>query len=57
MWGVPTFIVDDQAVFIRFMHRATDGADPATSVSTIERSVDLVGWTDLNEFKHTALPR
>jgi hypothetical protein len=57
VWGVPTFVVDDQAVFIRFMHRATDGADPATSIATIERSVDLIGWTDLNEFKHTSLPR
>ncbi len=56
VWGVPTFIVDDQAVFIRFMHRATDGADPAASISTIERAVDLIGWTDLNEFKHTAVP-
>jgi hypothetical protein len=57
VWGVPTFVVDDQAVFIRFMHRATDGANPATSISAIERAVDLVGWTDLNEFKHTSLPR
>ena len=57
VWGVPTFVVDDQAVFIRFMHRATNGADPAASVSTIERAVDLIGWTDLNEFKHTSLPR
>ena len=57
VWGVPTFIVDDQAVFIRFMHRAADGADPAASIDTVERAVDLVGWTDLNEFKHTAVPR
>ena len=57
VWGVPTFIVDDQAVFIRFMHRAADGADPTASISTVERVVDLIGWTDLNEFKHTAVPR
>ena len=57
VWGVPTFIVDDQAVFIRFMHRSAEGADPASSISTIERAVDLISWTDLNEFKHTALPR
>jgi len=57
VWGVPTFIVVDQAVFIRFMHRATDGADPAASINAVERAVDLIGWTDLNEFKHTAVPR
>jgi hypothetical protein len=57
VWGVPTFVVDDQAVFIRFMHRATKGSDPATSISAIERAVDLISWTDLNEFKHTSLPR
>jgi hypothetical protein len=57
VWGVPTFIVGDQAVFIRFMHRATDGAEPAVSIDSIERAVDLIGWTDLNEFKHTSVPR
>ncbi len=57
VWGVPTFLVDDQAVFIRFMHRAADGADPAASIATVERALDLIGWTDLNEFKHTAVPR
>jgi 2-hydroxychromene-2-carboxylate isomerase len=57
VWGVPTFIVGDQAVFIRFMHRATDGAEPAASIDSIERAVDLIGWTDLNEFKHTSVPR
>ena len=58
VWGVPTFIVDDQAVFVRFMHRATTGADAAESITTIERTVDLrTGWPDLNEFKHTSIPR
>jgi hypothetical protein len=57
VWGVPTFIVGEQAVFIRFMHRAADGAEAATSIETIERAVDLVSWTDLNEFKHTSLPK
>jgi hypothetical protein len=57
VWGVPTFIVGDQAVFIRFMHRAADGAEPAASIETIERAVDLISWTDLNEFKHTSLPK
>jgi protein-disulfide isomerase-like protein with CxxC motif len=58
VWGVPTFIAGDEAVFIRFMHRAAAGADPDMSVRTIERVLDLVtGWVDLNEFKHTSLPR
>jgi protein-disulfide isomerase-like protein with CxxC motif len=58
VWGVPTFIAGDEAVFIRFMHRAAVGADPDTSVRTIERALDLVtGWVDLNEFKHTSVPR
>jgi hypothetical protein len=57
VWGVPTFIVDDQAVFVRLMHRAPDGADPAESISTVDRVVELLGWPDLNEFKHTSIPR
>jgi len=55
VWGVPTFIVDDQAVFVRLMHRPAGDADEATR--SIERVVDLLGWTDLNEFKHTSIPR
>jgi hypothetical protein len=58
VWGVPTFVVGDQAVFVRHLHRASAGADPAKSIDTVERTVDLVtGWTDLNEFKHTSIPR
>jgi hypothetical protein len=57
VWGVPTFLVGDQAVFIRFMHRAPLGADSAASTQTIERILDLIGWVDLNEFKHTSIPR
>jgi hypothetical protein len=53
---VPTFVANDQAVFIRLMHRP-DG-DAAVAISTIERVVDLVaGWPDLNEFKHTSIAR
>jgi hypothetical protein len=35
VWGVPTFVVGDDAVFVRLME-APDG-DPATSVRTVER--------------------
>ncbi|MBO0691446.1 MAG: DsbA family protein [Acidimicrobiaceae bacterium] len=58
VWGVPTFVAGDQAVFVRHMQRSKAGADPEASIRTIERTVDLVtGWTDLNEFKHTSIPR
>jgi hypothetical protein len=58
VWGVPTFVAGDQAVFVRFMDRSPVGADPAGSIRTIERTVDLLtGWTELNEFKHTSIQR
>jgi hypothetical protein len=58
VWGVPTFIAGEEAVFIRFMHRSPEGSDAAESIRTIERAVELVGgWTDLNEFKHTSIKR
>lgn len=58
VWRVPTFIAGDQAVFVRLMDRSPAGADSAASIRTTERVVDLVtGWPDLNEFKHTTLPR
>jgi len=58
VWGVPTFIVGDQAVFVRLMDRSPLGADAEASRRAIERTVDLVsGWTELNEFKHTSIQR
>jgi hypothetical protein len=56
VWGVPTFIVGPQAVFVRWMHRPNGDATMATS--TIERALTLLGeCPELNEFKHTSLPR
>ncbi|HUQ39192.1 MAG TPA: DsbA family protein [Acidimicrobiales bacterium] len=56
VFGVPTFIAGEQAVFVRLMHRPAGDAEVART--TIERVLDLVtGWPDLNEFKHTSLPR
>jgi hypothetical protein len=56
VWGVPTFIVDDQAVFVRLMDRAGD--DPAASIRSVDRILDLLtGWPELNEYKHTSIPR
>jgi hypothetical protein len=56
MFGVPTFVVDDQAVFVRIMSRPR--GDAALARSTIEQVVNLiVSSPDLNEFKHTAVRR
>jgi hypothetical protein len=55
VWGVPTFIVDDRAAFVRLMNRPH--GDAAVARGTIERVVDTLAWVDLNEFKHTSIPR
>ena len=55
VWGVPTFIVGDRAAFVRLMDRPKGDVEHATR--SIERVVDLLGWTELNEFKHTSIPR
>jgi hypothetical protein len=56
VWGVPTFIVGDQAAFVRFMDRPAGDTERATR--TIERTLDLLGgWPELNELKHTSIPR
>jgi hypothetical protein len=58
VWGVPTFISGDEAVFVRLMDRAPAGTDPASSRRSIERVVELLdGWPELNEFKHTGIKR
>ena len=57
VFGVPTFIAGDEAVFVRVMHRFADDVD--YSRRTVERIVGdlLVGWHDLNEFKRTTIAR
>jgi 2-hydroxychromene-2-carboxylate isomerase len=56
VFGVPTFIAADRAVFVRLMKRPE--GDAALATTTIERVLDLVtGWVDLNEFKATTIPR
>ena len=54
VWGVPTFIVDDAAVFVRLLKRA-DG-DAELAIGTIERLLDQIEWPILNELKHTSVP-
>ena len=53
VWGTPTFIVGDAAVFVRLMEKSRDGAD---SVRVVERILDTIDWPILNEFKHTSVP-
>jgi hypothetical protein len=56
VFGVPTFISDDDAVFVRVMNRPMGNSELA--ISTIDRVVDLLeGWPELNEFKHTKVLR
>jgi hypothetical protein len=54
VWGVPTFIVADRAVFVRLLHGAR--GDGATAIDTVERILDQIDWPLLNEFKHTSIP-
>jgi 8-oxo-dGTP pyrophosphatase MutT (NUDIX family) len=49
VFGVPTFIVDDVATFIRFMSRG--------ELADLDRALELLTWHDMNEFKRTRLPR
>ena len=54
MFGVPTFIVDDRAVFVRLMSRPM--GDAGLGRRTIDGVLDLFDtMPDLNEFKHTKL--
>ena len=55
VWGVPTFLTEDgHAVFVRLMDRPRDADHARTS---IDRIVTLLGWPELNEYKHTSLSR
>lgn len=56
VWGVPTFVQGDRAVFVRLMERPRGDGDLATR--TIDKVVRLLGdFPELNEFKHTSLKR
>ena len=48
VFGVPTFVAHGQATFVRFMERG--------NVDDLERMLDLLAWSNLNEFKRTTLP-
>lgn len=54
-FGVPTFVIDDDAVFVRYMDPPTGDADESTRI--ISSILDLMRTEpELNEFKHTRLP-
>lgn len=51
-FGVPTFVVGDDATFVRYMKPPTE--DDAASIAVIESLVSLMtNQPELNEFKHT----
>ena len=49
VFGVPTFIVGERAAFVRLMDRSNAGE--------VDQVLDLMEWTELNEFKHTSVER
>ena len=49
MFGVPTFAVDDRAVFVRLMERDVP--------EDVDRVLELFAFARLNEFKYTRIPR
>jgi hypothetical protein len=56
VWGVPTIIAGERAVFVRLMNGPN--GDAQKSRTTIERLVSLLrDWPELNEFKHTSTSR
>lgn len=56
VWGVPTFITNGQAAFVRLMDRP--GGDTELAERSITRVLTLLTEAPtLNEFKHTSIPR
>ena len=54
-FGVPTFVVNDQATFVRYMDEPS--GDAQTSVELITTLVNMMALQPaINEFKHTQLP-
>jgi hypothetical protein len=56
VFGVPTFVINDRAVFVRLLHRPSGDGEVARS--TIDRVLALAtGFPELNEYKFTTIPR
>jgi hypothetical protein len=55
VFGVPTFVTGERAVFVRLMQRP---ASSEAARSTLDRLLTVVAdWPDLNELKATKIPR
>jgi len=55
VFGVPTFLVDGQAAFVRLLSRPGDDAGAARAL--VEQIVQMVGQQPtINELKHTTVP-
>ncbi|MHB8498296.1 MAG: DsbA family protein [Acidimicrobiales bacterium] len=56
VFGVPTFILGDDAAFVRLMTRPL--GDTAVARTTVDRILELIGGQpELNELKHTRITR
>ena len=54
VWGVPTFIMGERAVFVRLMNRPQGDAMRASE--TIDEIIQLIERRpEINEFKYTSL--
>jgi predicted DsbA family dithiol-disulfide isomerase len=49
VFGVPTFIDGEEAVFVRFMERH--------KLEDLDKVIDMISWTNVNEFKRAKVPR
>lgn len=49
VFGVPTFIAGDEAVFVRFMER--------NRPDDLRRVIEMLDWVTINEFKRTSISR
>ena len=54
VWGTPTFLMEDKAVFVRLLDHAH--GDATVARETVDRIIADIRWPILNEFKHTSLP-
>jgi protein-disulfide isomerase-like protein with CxxC motif len=55
VFGVPTFVLGEHAVFVRLMHRPLGDSEVARS--TVDRVLDLMtNHPEVNEYKHTSVP-
>ena len=54
-FGVPTFVVNDQATFVRYMTEPSDDAQASVELVTTLVTM-MASRPELNEFKHTQLP-